>query len=56
LFTYFEAKTELFNQLYLELKGEMAANGPEGPASGSAGQGAILPGLAELDQLGGNFP
>jgi AcrR family transcriptional regulator len=24
-FTYFETKTELFNQLYLELKGEMAA-------------------------------
>jgi AcrR family transcriptional regulator len=25
LFTYFETKTELFNQLYLEIKGEMAA-------------------------------
>jgi AcrR family transcriptional regulator len=25
LFTYFETKTELFNQLYLELKSEMAA-------------------------------
>lgn len=25
LFTYFETKTELFNQLYRELKGEMAA-------------------------------
>ena len=25
LFTYFETKTELFNQLYLELKGDMAA-------------------------------
>jgi AcrR family transcriptional regulator len=26
LFTYFETKTELFNQLYLELKSEMAAS------------------------------
>ena len=25
LFTYFETKTDLFNQLYLELKAEMAA-------------------------------
>jgi AcrR family transcriptional regulator len=25
LFTYFETKTELFNQLYLELKTEMAS-------------------------------
>ncbi len=30
LFTYFETKTELLNQLYLELKGEMAATALKG--------------------------
>lgn len=30
LFTYFETKTDLFNQLYLELKTEMAAAAMEG--------------------------
>jgi AcrR family transcriptional regulator len=30
LFTYFETKTELFNQLYLELKSEMAATALKG--------------------------
>jgi AcrR family transcriptional regulator len=30
LFTYFETKTDLFNQLYLELKAEMAAAAMEG--------------------------
>lgn len=30
LFTYFETKAELFNQLYLELKAEMAAAAMEG--------------------------
>jgi len=30
LFTYFETKTDLFNQLYLELKTEMAFAGVEG--------------------------
>jgi len=30
LFTYFETKTDLFNQLYLELKAEMAATAMEG--------------------------
>ncbi len=30
LFTYFEAKTELFNQLYLQLKSEMAASALRG--------------------------
>jgi AcrR family transcriptional regulator len=30
LFTYFETKTELFNQLYRELKGEMAAAAMKG--------------------------
>ena len=35
LFTYFETKTELLNQLYLELKGEMAASALNGlPARG----------------------
>ena len=34
LFTYFETKTELFNQLYRELKSEMAATAVKGlPAS-----------------------
>jgi AcrR family transcriptional regulator len=35
LFTYFETKTELFNQLYLELKGEMAATALKGLPAGS---------------------
>src|ERR1700734_1470747 len=35
LFTYFETKTELFNQLYLELKGEMAARPLKGPPPGA---------------------
>jgi AcrR family transcriptional regulator len=30
LFTYFETKAELFNQLYLALKGEMAATAMKG--------------------------
>jgi AcrR family transcriptional regulator len=35
LFTYFETKTDLFNQLYLELKTEMASAALEGlPAGG----------------------
>lgn len=37
LFTYFETKTELLNQLYLELKSEMAAMATKGlPASAKA--------------------
>ena len=35
LFTYFETKTELFNQLYLELKGEMAATALKGLPAGA---------------------
>ncbi len=35
LFTYFETKTELFNQLYLELKGEMAAAALKGVPAGA---------------------
>ena len=35
LFTYFETKTDLFNQLYLELKSEMAASALEGSATSS---------------------
>ena len=36
LFTYFETKTELLNQLYLELKGEMAATALKGLPSNAA--------------------
>lgn len=35
LFTYFETKTDLFNQLYLELKGEMAVAAMEGLPEGA---------------------
>jgi len=35
LFTYFETKTELFNQLYLALKAEMAATALKGLPAGA---------------------
>jgi AcrR family transcriptional regulator len=35
LFTYFETKTDLFNELYLELKGEMAAAALKGVPEGA---------------------
>jgi AcrR family transcriptional regulator len=36
LFTYFETKTDLFNQLYLELKAEMASAAMKGLPAGAA--------------------
>ncbi|WP_437521955.1 TetR/AcrR family transcriptional regulator [Sorangium sp. So ce726] len=36
LFTYFETKTELYNQLYLELKSEMASAALEGVPANAA--------------------
>ena len=52
LFTYFATKTELLNQLYLELKSEMAATALKGlPAEGGT-PGANVSHLAKLDKLG----
>ena len=56
LFTYFETKTELLNQLYLELKGEMAATALKGLPARAEASGAIFPSLAKLDKLGGYVP
>ena len=41
-FTYFETKTELFNQLYLELKGEMACAAMKDVASGTELQDQVF--------------
>ena len=47
LFTYFETKTDLFNQLYLEIKTEIASailkNRPVGAELRQHGRGALLP-------------
>ena len=52
LFTYFETKTDLFNQLYLELKTRDGVCCGEESAPGCRTSRAVLSGLAELDEMG----
>jgi hypothetical protein len=56
LFTYFETKTELLNQLYLELKGEMAAAALKGLPARAEPRERFFWRLAKLDKLGSCVP
>jgi AcrR family transcriptional regulator len=52
LFTYFETKADLFNQLYLELKSRVGIGYFEKPSGKCGTARAVLSRLAELDELG----